>query len=156
MLSKETSFLLKFGARFCDGVSNIEISFVSQADGQEHKYKPYISLPNDHKRHTYMLDWWAEADSYAIIVDDKDYKNGKISEHFENLMTDNVSSKKKPRSWVEEPYHENEELLEELNSIRKYIPDPNEVIPPYTNLSDWKPKEVVNPEYERKYAEYVA
>lgn len=45
-------------------------------------------------------------------------------------------------------------MLAQLDAIDKYIPDPEAEIPPYTNVSEWKPPEIVNPEFERLYAEY--
>ena len=45
-------------------------------------------------------------------------------------------------------------LQEKLARTNPYIPDPDEVIPPYTNVGDWEPRLIVNPEYERLYEEF--
>ena len=131
--------MLSFGARYCDAVSSIQLSFVSLSDGQMHHFKPEIALPNDNYIHRYQLDWLAESDSYAIHIDDIPYKSGKITDAFDGFYTVTRTEGSKPRDWDDQPYFANEALQDKLASIDKYIPDPDAVIPPYTDINMWEP-----------------
>ena len=106
-MSIETPSLLRFGARYCEAVSNIEIAFVSLSDGNVHAFKPNIALPNDEQPHTYRLDWSASSDSYAVFIDSTNYKSGKITEDFDGFYTENEIEQGRPRDWDDRPYYIN-------------------------------------------------
>ena len=86
-------------------------------------------------------------------MDGINYKSGKITEDFEGFYIGMVDpeANTKPTDWDDRPYIVDEALQERLARMDPYMPDPDEEIPPFTNVGDWEPRLVVNPEYERLY-----
>ena len=158
-LSYATPSLLSFGARYCGGASSIELGFQSLLDGRVHRFRPGIGLPglpSDDQRHTYRLDWSTSSDHYSIFVDGERRRSGKITGDFDGFgeAAETGYTQSKPSSRGGKPYQVDEEVLAQLQAVDKYLPDPDAEIPPYTNVSEWTPPEIVNPEFERLYAAY--
>ena len=147
--------LLTFGIRVCDWVAGVEIKFMSAMDNAEHRSESVIVPPNDDKVHTYRLDWLSSIDQYSVQIDGIMHHTGSILEDFDNFFQiDPAATLDPPPNWDDRPYFHDEELLKKIEEVDKYIPDPEEQIPENTQISDFKPNLIVNPEYERLFAEY--
>ena len=88
-------------------------------------------------------------------IDGITHHTGSILEDFDNFFhIDPATTSEPPPNWDDRPYLHDEALLKKIEEVDKYIPDPEEQIPENIQISDFKPKLIVNPEYERLFAEY--